>query len=106
MQFDSGDRKLNYAFGKWELSKNGKVMYKQLPFPVPGLPDVSTEVAGIATWKDANTLYLVDRPVETVNSDSLTVTFDGSNVKIALLNSVVEARKQKDPRPELTGKLG
>ena len=105
VQYDNGDRKLNYAFGKWDLTKNGKMMYKQLPFPVPGLPDVSTEVAGIATWKDTNTLYLVDRPVETVNSDSLTVTFDGSNVKIALLNSVVEARKQKDPRPELTGKI-
>jgi hypothetical protein len=106
VHYDNGDRKLNYGFGKWELAKNGKVMYKQLPFPVPGLPDVSTEVAGMATWKDANKLYLVDRPVETVNSDSLTITFDGNNVKLALLNSVVEARKQKDPRPELTGKMG
>lgn len=105
VHYDTGDRKLNYGFGKWELAKNGKVMYKQLPFPVPGLPDVSTEVAGMATWKDANTLYLVDRPVETVNSDSLTCTFDGNTVKLALLNSVVEARKQKDPRPELTGKM-
>jgi len=104
VHYDNGERKLNYGFGKWELVKNGKPMYKQLPFPVPGLPDVSTEVAGMATWKDTNTLYLVDRPVETVNSDSLTCTFDGNTVKLSLLNSVVEARKQKDPRPELTGK--
>lgn len=103
--YAAGERKLSYGFNNWELAKNGRVNYDQLPFAVPGLPNVSTDLAGRATWKDANTLYLKDRPVETVNSDSLTVMFDGSNIKIDLLNSVVEARKQKDPRPQLTGKM-
>lgn len=103
--YEAGERKLNYGFNGWELAKNGRVTYNQLPFPVQGLPNVSTDLAGRATWKDANTLYLKDRPVETVNSDALTVTFDGSTVKLSLLNSVVEARKQKDPRPQLTGRM-
>jgi hypothetical protein len=95
VHYDDGDRKLIYGFTKWELAKNGKMMYKKLPFPVPGLPDVVTEVAGMATWKNANTLYLVDRPVETVNSDSLTCTFYENSVKLTLLNSVVEATRSK-----------
>lgn len=105
VHYDNGDRKLNYGINNWDKSKNGKMMYAQLPFPVTGLPNVNTEVAGNATWKDANTLYLKSRPVETVNSDSVTCIFEGNTVKIAFLNSVSEARKQKDNRPELTGKV-
>jgi len=105
VHYDNGDRKLNYGINTWEKAKNGKIMYAQLPFPVPGLPNVSTEVAGIATWKNANTLYLQDRPVETVNNDSLTCTFEGNTVKLVPFNSVAEGKKQPETRPVLTGKI-
>lgn len=103
---DNGDRKLNYGINNWDKSKNGKMQYAQLPFPVPGLPNVtSVDVAGNATWLDDTTLYLATRAVETVNSDAITCKFDGNRVTLDFLDSVSKARKQKDRRGTVTGRI-
>lgn len=103
---DGGDRKLHFGMNTWEKAKNGILVNSQLPFPVASLPDVPTAVAGNATWKDANTLFLDIRPVETVNSDTITCNFSDNTVKLTFLNSVAKAGKEQEKRPELTGKMG
>jgi CubicO group peptidase (beta-lactamase class C family) len=101
--YDDGDRKVKFGINNWEKSKNDKLTNSQLPFPVGGLPNVTSDVACSATWLDENTLFIAMRPIETVTSDSVTCHFSGNSVKINLLHSVAQAGKAKDSRPELTG---
>lgn len=102
---DTGLRTLNFKYSNWEKSKNGRLLNSQLPFPVGGLPDVSSEVACKATWLDENTLHLAIRPVETVTSDSITCHFGENTVTLTFLHSVALAGKAKEARPVLTGHI-
>jgi len=106
VQYDQGKRTLNLGLNSWEKKKNGYILNSQLPFPVTSLPNVASGVAGRATWKDPNTLLLDIRPVETVNGDTITCTFNKNTVKLAFLNSVAKAKKEQDNRPELSGHIG
>jgi hypothetical protein len=107
VNFDKGDRKLSFGMNRWEKVKNGKMLNSELPFPVGGLPNVSSEVGVNATWKDPNTLFLDIRPVETVTGDSMTCYFNGNSVKLSFLHTVARYNpgRQKETRPELTGHL-
>jgi len=107
VNYGQGDRKLSFGMNKWDKAKNGRPTNGQLPFPVGGLPDVPSEVAVNATWKDANTLFLDIRPVETVTSDSITCTFSDNTVKLTFLHSVARGNPTHvhEMRPELTGRI-
>jgi len=107
VDYGQGGRKLSFGMNKWDKVKNGRPTNAQLPFPVGGLPDVASEVAVKATWKDANTLFMDIRPVETVTSDSMTCTFTDNTVKLAFLHSVAKDNPTKvhERRPELTGRM-
>ena len=107
VNFDKGHRKLNFGMNTWKIAKNGKMLNSELPFPVGGLPDVPSEVGVNATWKDANTLFMDIRAVETVTGDSMTCYFTGDMVKVTFLHSVARYNpgRQKETRPELTGHL-
>jgi len=105
VSYDRHDRKLVFGMNTWEIAKNGTLLNSQLPFPVGGLPDVSSPVAASGTWTDENTLIMSIRPVETVTSDSMTFTFNGDSAKLSFLHSVAKANPTKnlEKRPELTG---
>ena len=102
---DGGPRKLNFGFNRWEKDKNGVLLNEQLPFPVKSLPNVTSPVAGNATWNSDNELYLEIRPVETVTWDSITCNFNESNLKLKFLTSVAKAGKEEEKRPVLVGKM-
>jgi len=107
VNFDNGDRKFRFGMDSWEKAKNGRMLNSELPFPVGGLPNVASEIKVNGTWKDANTLFLDIRPVETVTSDSMTCYFNENSVKITFLQSVARGNpsKEKEKRPDLTGHL-
>jgi len=106
VNYDEGDRKLSFGMNTWEKAKNGILLNAQLPFTVSSLPNVSSPVAGNATWMDANTLYLEIRPVETVTSDSITCNFTEDAVKLTFLTSVAKAGREQERRPVLMGRMG
>lgn len=105
VNYDNGTRKLNFGFNRWEKDKNGVLLNEQLPFPLRSLPNVTSPVAGNATWNKDNELYLEIRPVETVTWDSITCNFNESNLHLKFLNSVAKAGKEEERRPVLTGKM-
>ena len=105
VNYEQGDRKLHFGMNYWEKAKNGILFNQQLPFPVTTLPNVSSPVACNATWKDDHTLYLEIRPIETVTSDSITCYFTNDVLKLAFLESVARAGKQKENRPPLIGRI-
>ncbi|HYF37139.1 MAG TPA: serine hydrolase [Prosthecobacter sp.] len=66
----------------------------------------TSKVAASATWKDAGTLELTWRYIETPHRDTVTCKFEGDTLTVAFLNSLAElAGKKKDDRPTLTGHL-
>ena len=105
VNYEQGDRKLHFGMNYWEKAKNGILFNQQLPFPVTTLPNVNSPVACKATWKDDQTLYMEIRPVETVTSDSITCYFTNDVLKLAFLESVARAGKQKENRPPLIGRI-
>lgn len=105
VDYDQGTRKLNFGLNTWQKAKNSNILNSRLPFPVEGRAEVASDIAGIATWTDANTLFLDIRPVETVNSDTITCNFNDNTVKLTFLQSVAKAGKEKEKRPELTGRM-
>ena len=105
VNYEQGDRKLHFGMNYWEKAKNGILFNQELPFPVTTLPNVSSTVACKASWKDDQTLYLEIRPIETVTSDSITCYFTNDVLKLAFLESVARAGKQKENRPPLIGRI-
>lgn len=105
--YDTGPRKLVFGINSWETAKNKRLLNSQLPFPVGGLPDVLSPVAGYAAWADEDILALFIRPVETVTGDSMTIAFNGNMAKITFQHSVAHANPAKglEKRPELTGRV-
>lgn len=104
--YADGERKLYFGMNSWEKEKNETLLNKQLPFPVSTLPNVGSAVAGMASWKDENTLYLDIRPVETVTSDSITCSFTNNTVTLTFLQSVARVGREKEIRPQLIGRMG
>ncbi|MGZ3756969.1 MAG: serine hydrolase domain-containing protein [Mucilaginibacter sp.] len=103
VDYEQGTRKLTFGLNKWEKGKNGIMLNEQLLFPVGGLPNVASPVAGNATWNNDNTLYLAIRPVETVTGDSITCAFADNKVTLSFMHSVAKAGKAKEQRPVITG---
>ena len=105
VNYAKGERRLYFGLKEWEKARNGRINNQDLPFPVNTLPNVSSAVACMATWKDDQTLYLEIRPVETVTCDSITCHFANEALTVTFLDSVSKVGKQKENRLPLTGKL-
>jgi len=105
VKYDNGNRNLYFGMDNWETKKNGTKLNTQLPFYVDSLPDVTSAVAANATWKDADTLYLEIRPVETVTGDSVTCHFTRNTITLTFLHSVARAGKDQEKRTQLTGRI-
>lgn len=63
----------------------------------------SSLLAASAVWKDAATLELTWRFIETPHSDTLTCKFTGNEVTISFLSSIAKMRGGKDARPVWKG---
>jgi CubicO group peptidase (beta-lactamase class C family) len=72
-----------------------------------GMPPAGTlsKVAARAAWKDENTLSLLWRYIETPHHDNITCQFNGDEVTITFVSSIVGNRTTADKRPVLKGKL-
>jgi hypothetical protein len=79
-----GNKTIRFGSGKWVTNEdNGKY-----PFASGGQFHVPSKTAGVATWKDDNSLLLTLKFVESVHSDNITVVFSGDSIKVSFLNSV------------------
>ncbi|HSZ86909.1 MAG TPA: serine hydrolase [Puia sp.] len=83
LQTDKGNYQFNFGDGKWQFGETN--------MPGPSLVATSIEnfsmlypakVAGAYTWKDANTLQLVLRYIESPHSETFTCHFDGNKITI------------------------
>ncbi len=69
-------------------------------------PGTKHKVAASGTWTDENTYECMLRYYETPHHDSITCRFDGSQVKIAFMNSMAKmSPTPKDKRPILQGQM-
>jgi hypothetical protein len=79
---------LNFGEGQWQTGTtlmHGPYLLTGAVATLTGLPAFKT--AGSYDWKDANTLELVLRYIESPHTETLTCSFDGSNILIDVKNS-------------------
>jgi hypothetical protein len=67
--------------------------------------DFDSAVAASATWKDANTLILHWRTIETSHNDTLTCVFANNAVTISFMHSMALGEKRSDGRTPVTGRM-
>lgn len=67
--------------------------------------DFDSAVAASATWKDANTLILHWRTIETTHNDTLTCVFANNAVTISFMHSMALGEKRADERAPITGRM-
>jgi len=100
------DHAIDFGLGRW---RTGETALPGTPprlisggAPKPGTP---AKTAAAAAWKDARTLELVVRYVETPHRDTIACRFEDGAVRISFMNSIAAmAAKPKDPRPDLAGR--
>jgi CubicO group peptidase (beta-lactamase class C family) len=85
---DSKDYNFSLGSGEWIMGKTtllGPNLLAQAKAHFVGLP--ASEVAGSFGWKDANTIELVLRYVESPHTEYITCRFEGRNVSVGFHNS-------------------
>jgi CubicO group peptidase (beta-lactamase class C family) len=94
-----------HGAGQWQLGETQ--MPGTPPRLIAGNPGTkSFKLAAASVWKDASTLELTWRFIETPHHDTVTCKFDGDQVTIRFLNSIAAlGGGKKDPRTDLHGKL-
>jgi hypothetical protein len=89
LQTAKGNYQFNFGAGKWQFG--------QTNMPGPSLVATAIEnfsmlypakVAGAYTWKNANTLQLVLRYIESPHTETFICHFDGSKVTIDVVRSL------------------
>lgn len=104
---DGAEQTIQHGLQSWKLAES------RMPGTPPrlisgGKPKTqpNSKVAASATWKDADTLELTWRYIETPHRDTVTCKFEGDNLTVTFLDSLAEmAGKKKDDRPTLTGHI-
>ncbi|HEY4874940.1 MAG TPA: hypothetical protein VIH86_05170, partial [Puia sp.] len=89
LQTGKGNYQFNFGAGKWQFGETN--------MPGPSLVSTAIEnfsmlfpakVAGAYTWKDANTLQLVLRYIESPHTETFTCHFDGNKITIDAARSL------------------
>jgi hypothetical protein len=79
---------------------------KGTPFPVAGRMDVTTALAGSATWKDDRTLLMTWRLIESAHTNGLTFIFENKNVTVKFHSSISLSKPNGvDQREALKGSI-
>lgn len=82
---DNGGHVVTCGINAWIDQMNAG---KGTPFPVAGRMDVTTALAGSATWKDDRTLLMTWRLIESAHTNGLTFVFDDKNVTVNFHSSL------------------
>jgi CubicO group peptidase (beta-lactamase class C family) len=101
LQDDTGRHRVTCGINKWVGQKNEG---KKTPFPLSGRMDVTTAIAGSATWSNDTTLLMTWRLMESAHTNGLSFIFDDNNVTIKFHNSIsLNNPKAHDKRADLKG---
>jgi CubicO group peptidase (beta-lactamase class C family) len=98
---DKGKHQVTCGINKWIEQKNEK---NGTPFPVAGRMEVTTPIAGSATWTDNNTLLMTWRLTESCHTNGLTFVFTDNTVTIKFHSSISQGNpKAPEKRADLRG---
>jgi CubicO group peptidase (beta-lactamase class C family) len=82
---DKGKHQITCGMNTWVEQKNEK---KGTPFPVAARMEVTTAIAGSATWIDDKGLLMTWRLLESAHTNGLTFIFDDNRVTVKFHSSI------------------
>ena len=102
-QENKKDIQITCGINRWYIGDNKKPdassLFSKLRI------DFDSVVAASAGWKDAHTLILNWRTLETTHHDNLTCTFENDKITISFLHSMAAGENRPDDRSPVTGKI-
>ena len=105
LEMENGENiKVNHGIHSWATKGNPRKNWNQV-FPIPGRLANDSEIAGLVTWENDNTLRAYWQFYETCHGDQLTFRFDDDRIEIEFLNSLAKGGKVKETRASIWGSL-